>query len=543
MIKIAFQEWKFVGLMGVILILLTFLPIIIGQIATPSDSVFLGRQTLNSPDLSVYYSSIEQVKSGHYLFKNFFTSEPHSYFIFDPFWLIIGLFAKIFSLSSFLAYQISRFLLIPILLVAAYYLIAFFFQEKIKRKICFIFLLFSSGMGWLYGFSLKNFPEIPTDLWVPEAFFFLSCYNSPHFIVSLTLIILIFLLSLLSFERYRPVYSLAAGFCVLFLSLFHPYHLPTIFGVLLVFIIICFLKEKKINFNYLKYYFILLLFALPAVFYHFWLLQNFWVRQQHFFQNICLTPSLLMVLLGYGFLSIFALIGAYILIIKKVKSQKDIFLLSWLGIQFFLIYFPFAFQRRLLEGLQIPLVILAVFGLFFLKDYLKEKPIFRKYFFSKDNLLRKIFFLWLFLICFFGSNLTILLNDLSLYLKDNSRIYLKKEEQKAMLWLKNNTPEESAILSSLENGNLIAAISLRQVYLGHLHQTAQSSKKKEGIERFFKKSNDAEKIFFLKENGIDYLYFAEEEKNQALFSPGEKEYLKKVYGNNEATIYQYRDNQ
>ena len=143
MIKITFQEWKFVGLIGVILILLTFLPIIIGQITTPSDSIFLGRQTLNAPDLSVYYSNIEQVKEGHYLFKNLFTSEPHPYFIFDPFWLLIGLFAKAFSLSAFLAFQLSRFLLIPVLLFVSYYLIAFFFQEKIKRKICFVLLVFS----------------------------------------------------------------------------------------------------------------------------------------------------------------------------------------------------------------------------------------------------------------------------------------------------------------------------------------------------------------------------------------------------------------
>ena len=281
---------------------------------------------------------------------------------------------------------------------------------------------------------------------------------------------------------------------------------------------------------------------MPAVFYHFWLIQNFWVRQQHFLQNICLTPSLLIISISYSFLFILALTGGYVLIIKKEKDWKDIFLLSWFGTQFLLIYFPFAFQRRLLEGLQIPLVILAVFGLFALKNYLKEKPIFRKYFFSKNNFLFKLFLIYLFFAYVFTSNLIILLNDFSIYLKNEPYAYLESKKYEAMLWLKNNTPEESVILSWYGNGNLIPAISLRQIYFGHFHQTAQSSKKAEKMEHFFQESNDAEKIFFLEENGIDYLYFAEEEKNQALFNPEEKEYLKKVYGNNEATIYKYQDN-
>jgi hypothetical protein len=170
-LKIDLQEWKFIGFVGVLFIFLNFLPIIIGKITTPENSIFFGVQGINSYDRWIYYNLIEQVKDGHYLFKNFFTSEPHSYFIFDPFWLIIGFLAKIFSLSSPLAFHLSRFLLIPVFLITAYYLIAFFFEKKIKRKICFIFLVFASGLGWLWGsFSLGV--STPIDLWVPEAFSF-----------------------------------------------------------------------------------------------------------------------------------------------------------------------------------------------------------------------------------------------------------------------------------------------------------------------------------------------------------------------------------
>ena len=553
MIKINSQEWKFVGLIWLILVFLTFTPAIVGVITTPSGSIFLGRQGINGEDLPFYYAQIEQVKEGHFLFKNLFTSEPHPRFMFDPFWLGVGLLAKIFSLSSFLAFQLSKFLLIPIFLIVSYYLVAFFFREEIKRKICFIFLIFASGLGAFYLeglagdsgalnilFDHRGLPILPIDLWEVSASSFFSIYSPPHLLASLTLIVLIFLLSLLAFENYKLIYSLAAGFSALFLFQFHPYHLPTIFGVLGVFLLFCFFKDKKLNFNYLKHYFILLLFSLPPVIYYFWTLQNFWVRKAHFLQNITLTPSLLMVLLGYGFLIPFTLIGIFYILKKKEKNKKDIFLLSWVFTQSLLIYSPLPFQRRLTEGLQIALAILTVFGLFYLKDWLKEKPIFQKYF--KEVFSNKIFLIYLFFILFFLSNFTIIANDLSLYLKNYDGMYLKKEAQEAMFWIRENTEEESIILSSLETGNLIPAFSLRQVYLGHLHGTAQAKEKLAQLERFFQEGNDDRKLAFFKENKIDYLFFGPEERKLVQFNPEEKNYLEKVFSNNEVTIYKINYN-
>lgn len=550
MIKINPQEWKFVGWVWLIVIFLTFLPTIIGIITTPPDSIFLGRQGMNGGDLPIYYSNIEQAKEGHLFFKNLFTSEPHPRFIFDPFWLAVGLLAKVFSLSSFLAFQLSRFLLIPILLIVSYYFAAFFFQEETKRKVCFIFLIFASGLGGFYFseyssqfskaggvfvFSEKEMSRLPLDVFTAEGSTFFSIHNSPHFIAVLTLIILIFLFSLLAFEKYKLIYSLGAGFSALFLFQFHPYHLPTIFGVLGVFILASFLKEKKINFNYLKHYSILLIFSLPPIIYHFWALQKFLVRKAHFLQFATPTPILPIIFISYGFLIIFALIGIYSILKKNEKDKKDIFLLSWFFTQFLLIYAPFSFQRRLTTGFHLSLINLAIYGLFYLKDLIWQKPVFQKYF--KEVFSNKIFLIYLFFILFFFSNFLIIANDLSLYWGNYYRMYIKKEVKEAMLWLKENTSEETVILSLQETGNLLPAFSLRQVYLGHGHQTAQFDRKVAETERFFQKSNDNEKLNFLRENKIGYLFFGSQEKDESLFNPEEKDYLKRVYSNSQVVIY------
>jgi len=550
MIKINSQEWKFVGLVWLIIVFLTFLPTIIGVITTPSDSVFLGRQGINGGDLPVYYSNIEQAKEGHFLFKNLYTSEPHPRFIFDPFWLGVGILAKVFSLSAFLAFQLSKFLLIPIFLIVSYYLLAFFFKDETRRKVCFIFLIFASGLGGLYFasyssqfsktgdvfvFSEMEMSHLPLDVFTADVFTFFSIYNSPHFLASLTLIVLIFLLSLLAFESYKLIYSLGAGCSALFLFQFHPYHLPTIFGVLGIFILLFILKEKKLNLNYLKHYFILLVFSLPPIFYYILTIQKFWIRRAHFLQFATPIPSLPIVFVSYGFLIIFALIGIFSILKKKEKNKQDIFLVSWTLTSFLLIYSPLPFQRRLAEGLQVALAILTTFGLFYLRNWLEEKPIFQKYF--KEIFSNKIFLTYLFFILFFFSSFLMIINDLSLYLKHYYRMYLTKEAQEAMFWLRKNTKEESIVLSSFETGNLIPAFSLRQVYLGHGHQTVQLRKKLVEAEQFFQNSNDDEKLTFLKDNQIDYLFFGPEEKKEIRFNPEEKSYLKKVFSNNEVAVF------
>ena len=560
MIKISSKEWRFVSLVGLILVFLIFFPKIVGIINIPQDKIYVGLEGANGGDRSFYYSQIEQVKDGHFLFKYLPTSEPHPRFMFDPFWLGVGLFAKFFSLSSIFAFQLAKLFLIPIFLMVSYYFVAFFFQDETRRKLCLIFLVFASGLGGFYliGLDLPKNPDgiidlsrhlvdkagtfdLPIDLWVPEAIPFFSIHNSSHFTASLTLILLIFLFSLLAFETKQMKYSLFSGFSALFLFQFHPYHLPTVFGILGIFILSYIFIEKRINLNYLRHYFILLIFSLPPIIYHVWALSYVWVRKAHFLQNVLITPPLYSVLLGYGFLIIFASVGVFVIFKKKEKSQKDVFLLSWVFGQSLLIYSPlFRTQRKLTEGLFVVLVILTVLGLFYLKDWLNKQTIFQKYF--KEVFTNKIFLFYLFFILFFWSNFMFVMGDLTLFLGNNSGwAYLEKDVYGAMIWLKENSREDSVIFTSIRTGNSLFAFSVRQVYLGHGHITANFKEKSVKAESFFKNSQDGEKITFLKENGIDYFFFGPEERKFVQFNPEEKDYFTKVFENSQVAIYKVND--
>ncbi len=313
MMEIKRSEWKLVFILSLIVIVITSLPIIIGFFSTPKNNIFLGLQTINSNDTPVYYSWIEQAKEGHLFFKNLFTSEDDGRFIFDPFLLGVGLFAKIFSLSSFLAYQLSRIFLIPIFLVVAYIFISHFFAGEKKRELCFLFLIFSSGLGWVVGlfsglFAIK-FKMLPIDLWAPETFPFQSLYTSPHLIAALTLIISIFLLTFLAIERKKISYSFWAGLATLLLFQFQPYHVPTIFGILGVFLIISSIKNSHVRWDIAIHLSTIFFLSLPAIVYHAWTLKNFWSRQQHALQNVLLMPNLLITILSYSLPLFWAIFG------------------------------------------------------------------------------------------------------------------------------------------------------------------------------------------------------------------------------------------
>lgn len=535
--EISLKEWKFVGLLGLILIIVVFLPILIGLIATPPGEVFIGLQSINHTDTPVYYSWIEQTKDGHFLFKNLFTSEDEGRFIFDPFWLGVGIFAKIFSLSSFAAYQLVKIFLIPVFLAIAYIFISYFFTEEKKRKVCFLFLIFATGLGWVIWlatniFSL-NLQFLLMDLWVPEAFTFSTLYNSPHFIASLTFFLAILFLILLAIEKNKKIYSFAAGLAGLFLFQFHPYNAPTIFGILgLYFLFLC-IKNRKIRWDILSHYFIFFIFSSPAIIYHLWTLQNFWTRREFALQNICLLPSPIITILSYGFLLLLACLGVFVLL-KKQRREKEIFLLAWFVAQIILIYSPLNFQRRLTAGLQILLAILSVTALYFLQN----SNHFLNNFFRK----KKITLCLLFIVFLGGSNYFLFLNDITYYLNPPQihSPYLSLGEKEAMLWLKNNSLEKSIVLAAPTTGNLIPAVSLRPVYVGQWSLTAAQTVKTEWLKKFFSEFSDRARAGFLKINKIDYFFYGPAEKSATNLDPDQADYLEKVYQNEEVTIYKVK---
>lgn len=526
------EEWRFIVLVIFFVVLFTSLPYIYGYLAAPENTYSLAVSSLNRFDYPNYFSYIEQVKSGHFLFQDLYTTEPQPRIIFNLFFLILGLIAKAFNLSAVIIFQLSRIILIPIFLFILYVFISFLFKEKLKRKICLTLVCFSSGLGFWFLPWLSNLPLLrqSMDLWVPEAITFLTLYTNPLFTFSLTLIISIFGLMLLGLKNRNCKYAITAGILGLVLFQVHPYHIPTIFLIFGLFWLVLFLKEKRINWHFFKCYLIFALISLPSILYYFWLSTTHWLTAHRITQAIPdgLSPPFFSLIISYGLLWPLTLAGVYFIIKNKKLNNSFTFLITWLGSQTFLIYSPLPLQRKMSEGLHIVICFLASLGIYALYQKIKRRPVW-----LKNKFLWIIIFISLF--CF--SNIFILAKD-SAY-STHPYFSIPQEIMEAMSWLKKISLKESIVLNNYNplTANLIPGFAERKVYAGHKYETAYAETKIKEVLWFFKTNNhDKNKQVFLKTNKIDYIFFYKENEN--IFQPQEKKYLKRVFKNKRANIYQ-----
>ena len=429
-------------------------------------------------------------------------------------------------------------MLTPVLLYLLYLFISLIFKKKIKRKIALVFVSLSSGLGFLIAIFSNSFPPddfnyLPVDLWVAEGFTFTSIFNSPHFIASSALMILIFLFSFLALENNKIKYSILSGIFGLLLFNFHPYHVVSVIVILSIYSFIHALKNKTSLFYYLKHLSIILIISAPSIIYHAWLMLNDSITLGKAMQNVCLTPVVWITIVSYGFIFIGAVIyTAMLLDRKKGLKNLELFLITWFITQFLLIYFPLTIQRRLTQGLNISMSILCLFLLFYIFQKFPKLKI--------KTRLDKIILVSLFILLFNMSNVFSLINISAEHQHENWKFlyYINKERKQALDWLKNNLKEEDTILSEYMQGNIIPGITGKSVFIGHGHETVDSERKYKQMEWFFSdENNDELHLRFLKQNNITYITYGASEKEIGNWTPQNKKYLEKVFDNEEVQIY------
>ncbi|MFA6255218.1 MAG: hypothetical protein WC675_04305 [Patescibacteria group bacterium] len=544
--SISKKEWQFVAILTVVIIILTGLPYLVGYLNAPSQTAYNGLHALSPGDIPVYYSYINQVTSGEFLVKDLFTSEPQTLGTFNVWWTLVGLGVRFFHVPLILGFQLSRILMIPIFIFVAYLFISYIFPEVLKRKICLIFLFFASGIGFYFagpvfklGLADTSIYRWPIDLWIPEANTFNTLYQTSHFIASITLMLLIFLLMLLAFEKRKLSYALVSGVLALFYFNFHPYYVPVIFGVGGLYLFILMLEAKRFLWTEAMYLILVFLLSAPSIFYHFWLIQNSAVIAQRAAQNVTFISPPIFVFVGYGWLWLGLILGLVFLGRNKKFTNSFIFLLVWLLVDLALIYSPLPFHSRYTQGLHVVLVIFTVAGLFYLYDYLKTKlkPSYSNFLVENPFLLGVLF-----IVLLSPSTLFNLYRDLYFFTAQpkevKEKFYFSQDVLSAMAWLKNQ-PLGQVVLASEMPAKFIPGFSGQPVYLAHLHETLFYDSKLPYLIWFLKdNTQDSAKKEFLNKQGIDYIFYSDYEKKLGSFDPATKNYLRLVFESGQVQIYQ-----
>jgi len=466
------KQWRMVIILSAVLILITSVPYLYGYFRTPRGSTYTGLHAMTPGDFHVYYSQMRLAREG-----NMSTSNPYagidgigSVSMINPFWYALGTVARFTHLSLPLVFHLARIILIPALVIVVHQLI-YFFLPSAFRRVAMGMVMFCSGIGYfVYPFIVPG-PERPhiyawpLDIWVPESNTFLTLFHSPHLLASLILFLFILVAFLKSLVSLRPWgWQVGAGLSAAALGYFHPFHLLTLAVVLLVWTVILGSRVRSRTFASIT---IIGLMASPSIWWHAARAAHDWATMEWARSNITLTPPLWTVATAYGLLIPCAVAGAYFLVLSQralrvpdrashIQHTSLWLLLSWWCVHFVLIYSPLIIQRRLIEGMHVPLALLAGVGMVWFKNFLDAK---REWpFFVRTALIAGT---WLVLI---SSTLGTVSRDFALFYYQERRFYLSSDLKKVFQKLHNQGDRSGVVLAGYTSSNYIPAWTGRTVY-------------------------------------------------------------------------------
>jgi len=360
--RLPFNEILWATAWALLVLSLTSLPYLLGYYLS-SPEMHFGGFVIAVEDGNSYIAKMGQGARGEWLFHLPYTSEDHKEALLFIFYLLLGKLARISGLSLVTTFQLARLVLASFLLITIYVFISFFTPWRALRRISFLLCCFSSGLGWLLiTCGLPSlFGDMPIDFWVPDAFAFLVVFTFPHLSLSQTLLLGIFLLALLAFESDEWRFSLLASFMGLAVSLIHPYTLPVVGTVLGSYILATSKKRGRSVWMQVKHLAVMTLPSAPYLVYTLYIFTAWPAFRAWREQSYTLSPHPLHYILGYAFVGLLAVPA--IVHLWGRKNEWGLLLLCWIAVTVLMLYFPLKIQRRLIEGFQIPLCILASLGL------------------------------------------------------------------------------------------------------------------------------------------------------------------------------------
>lgn len=218
---------------------------------------------------------------------------------------------------------------------------------------------------------------------------------------------------------------------------------------------------------------------------------------------------------------------------------------SWVLAAAILVYAPLNAQRRFVQGVHVPLAILATVGLLqvFLPSIERSRPfrwLVARPRYTSDGLERLLIVAFL---AFMALSNIYILADLSLMtaVRQPYPFFRKQTELEAVSWVRANTDRAAVILAAYETGNYLAGQAGNRVVLGHWAETNNWHEKSALARRFYNsQTDDAWRYDFLRQQRVSYVWFGPLERRLGDFSPGSSQYLEIVHESGEFTLYAVR---
>jgi hypothetical protein len=494
-------------------------PYLIAGWLTPPGYHFTGF-LVNPLDGFSYLAKMRQAAEGAWLLTMPYVSEPQQPAFIWPQYVLLGKFAALTGLPLILVYHGARIVTGLAMLGVLYAFLATVLADNPLRRTAFVLLSAGSGLSWLT--SLWGF--VGADATVQVSTTFHALLSNMHFPLATALMVLPFLLVLRGLPNpgSRPIVAGAGSGALL--ATVAPFLIViqlTVGGAWSALL----LATGRLSFRPR----LLLLPALPMAIaagltYILWMNPAIrsWLQQT---VNPPPTPAAFIV--GYGVLLPFAVAGA-IAVLHRVDeatcSRAGALLAAiWTIVGAVLIYLPFPWQRRLMEGYDIPLSILAALGLRWAVSSLG--PAARRRITASAMALATMGTLWLAGASVMGS----------LALREPH--YLPEADVRGLAWLEEHTTALDLVLASPTIGNVIPAYSDARVYWGHPWETPDADRKEERLLRFYARAaTETERCTLAREAGASFVYWGPSETRLGGAQPSYR-WLEPVYRGDPVIVY------
>lgn len=544
------QEWErrvFIIITVVVLVAIS-VPFFIAAQKGGKDYIF-GGFLLNPIDGNSYLAKMRQGWEGQWMFVLPYTVEPGQGAYLFIFYIALGQLARFLQIPLLLTFDFARIISTVLMLWLLFRFFQVVLPETRLRIIAFLLAALGSGLGWL----VIPFGLFTSDLWVAEAYPFLSAYANPHFPLALALVL--WLVTPRKIQRIPPqmggdfgdnisensapldprseiMWIDAPSYVVIsfLLALISP------FGILVVVIIlggmalweILIQVQKSGYFQSLRYIILnqdivqilaILIGGFPVIFYYFIVIRIDPILSGWNAQNVTQSPPLWDLIISLSPALILAFWGAYRII--RRPSVQSRYLLIWGSLGLILIAVPFGLQRRLMMGLFIPISGLAALGIEQIASGKRSRV---------RNLTLILFLLAL------PTNLIVLLSGQQGVSTLDPLLYLSQTEMNAFEWLEENTSPEELALAGPETGLFIPAYTGLRVLYGHPFETVNAETQEQIVLRFFQDIQNAGEVEdFLSDQKVDLIFYGPREKEIGALSDLTTSEL--VFDNRDVQIY------
>ena len=522
--QVSRREWGWVAAWSTVLLLVTTFPYLLGAYLSTSQQTF-GGFVIAVEDGNAYLAAMRQGAAGALAFYIPYTPEPHVPGYVFSFYLLLGKIARALGLSLPLVHHLAKLVTTPLLLAAVYRFAAHFTEWLVLRRLSFLLVGLGSGLGWLWLLAGQPFGPgvMPIDLWVPDAFAFLTVLTFPHLALAQALILWIAVsgLRLLHQPDWRA--TLVTGVLGLILSLIHPYSLEVVLGLLGLYWALDAWRTRRPDWTSLAQLAVIGLVSAPYLLYSFMLFSANPVFHSWQLQNRIRSPEPVYYLLGYGLVGLLAVVGVLRpRLFNRIQDRN--FLYIWAALIPVGLYIPSNLQRRFLDGYQVPLTLLAVGGLVYLL-----RGVARRWRWGIVSALVAVSLL---------SNLVLLIGSITLVASRSPLVFHEQRVLAAMDWLAAHAPPGSIVLAAYDTGNALPGRALVRTFVGHGPQSVNADEKQAQVSAFFDAATaDRQRLSLLAAYGVDYVFYGPSERALGGFSPADAPYLRPVYDNGVVQVY------